>query len=277
MTTLLTVAIMLIALVAGLFANRVRSARTADEQEDSEASVSDLISPLETLAVLLVAFVIVVAAESFGAAGEAVGAEASRVDQLYEVADYAPEPQREQLHASAVCYARAIQHAEWPMMAEGGNASPRASVWSSDFRTSFKALAHRADPTFELLVAADDERSTARNTRLGEATPAIPPVVYWFMVVSLAATVGAFAFGLPRRRGPSHMVLLSVLAVLFTGSLLLIQDMDRPFDGQIRITDAEMRSTAEDISEDFAKDHPRSTLPCDETGTRVNGGTRTGT
>ena len=153
-------------------------------------------------------------------------------------------------------------------MADGGAASPRVSAWSTEFRSSFKELAQRQDPTFELLVAADDERSTARHTRLGEASPAIPAVVYWFMVLSLAATVGAFAFGLPRRRGPAHIVLLGVLAALFTGSLLLIQDIDRPFDGRIRITGDAMRDTAEDISEDFAADHPGVTLPCDEGGSR---------
>ncbi|WP_412075665.1 hypothetical protein ACLF6K_07145 [Streptomyces xanthophaeus] len=47
----------------------------------------DLISPLATLAVLLVAFVIVVAAESYGSAAAAVEAEAGRVDQLCEVTE----------------------------------------------------------------------------------------------------------------------------------------------------------------------------------------------
>ncbi|MFF5937139.1 hypothetical protein [Streptomyces sp. NPDC012508] len=269
MTTLVTIAAMAVALAVGLIANRVRSRRTADEQEDAEASVSDLISPLETLAVLLVAFVIVVAAESFGAAGAAVATEARRVDQLYEVADYAPEPHRQRLQAASVCYSRAIQAHEWPAMENGGESSLRASQWSTEFRRSFKELAHQDDATFDVLVQADDERSTARHTRLGEATPAIPTVVYWFMVVSLAATVGAFAFGLPRKRGPAHLLLLSTLAVLFTGSLLLIQDIDRPFDGQIRITGDAMRGTAEDVSEDFAEDHPGAVLPCDEGGTRT--------
>ncbi|MEU6882348.1 hypothetical protein [Streptomyces sp. NPDC046712] len=154
-------------------------------------------------------------------------------------------------------------------MADGGEASPRASVWSTEFRRSFKDLAHQGDATFDALVAADDERSQARHTRLGEASPAIPTVVYWFMVVSLAATVGAFAFGLPRRRGPAHLLLLCTLAILFTGSLLLIQDIDRPFTGQIRITGDAMRETAQDISEDFATDHPRAALPCDDGGTRT--------
>ncbi|MFF2574114.1 hypothetical protein [Streptomyces sp. NPDC058084] len=269
MLTTITVVIMAAALAAGLTANRLRRHRVPTGGEDEEASISDLISPLETLAVLLVAFVIVVAAESYGTAGSAAGAEAHRVDQLYEVADYAPEPERERMQGAAVCYARAIMAYEWPAMVDKGEKAAEASVWSSDFRNHFKALAQKHAATFELLVRADDERSVARQTRLSEAMPAIPAVVYWFMVISLAATVGAFAFGLPRRRGAAHFVLLFVLAGLFTGSLLLIEDIDKPFSGQIRITNEAMAETAADIGDDFGTDHPGSRLPCDPTGIRV--------
>ncbi|MFJ5549602.1 hypothetical protein [Streptomyces sp. NPDC093225] len=270
MLTAITVVIMAAALAAGLCANQLRRRRhPADGSDDEEASVSDLISPLETLAVLLVAFVIVVAAESYGAAGAAVGSEAHRVDQLYEVADYAPEPQRERLQGAAVCYARAIMTYEWPAMVDEGRKAPEASVWSTDFRRHFKDLARKDANTFQLLVETDDDRSVARQTRLSEAMPAIPSVVYWFMVLSLAATVGAFAFGLPRQRGPSHLVLLLVLAGLFTGSLLLIEDIDRPFSGQIAITSEAMADTAADIGEDFAQDHPGRPLPCDAQGVRT--------
>ncbi|MFJ5708347.1 hypothetical protein [Streptomyces sp. NPDC093105] len=133
----------------------------------------------------------------------------------------------------------------------------------------FKELAHKDDATFPLLVEADDERAKARQTRISEASPAIPPFVYWFTVVALAATVGAFAFGLPRNRGPSHLTLLCVPAALFTGSLLLISDIDNPFVGRIRITADAMRQTADDVAEDFATDHPTSTLPCDAGGKRT--------
>ncbi|MFD7263280.1 hypothetical protein [Streptomyces sp. NPDC059874] len=267
MLTTITVAAVAVALAVGLIANRYRRRRPPKDGEES--SVSDLISPLETLAVLLVAFVLVVAAESYGAASQAAGAEAHRVDQLYEVADYAPEPQRELIHADAVCYARAILTYEWPQMDSNGRKAPEASVWSSDFRRHFKELAHKGANTFELLVDADDQRSVARQARLSEATPAIPPIVYWFMVIALAATIGAFAFGLPLKRGSSHIVLLSVLAVLFTGSLLLIADIDRPFSGQIRISSEAMADTVGDIGEDFAADHPGRPLPCDARGTRT--------
>ncbi|MER5740777.1 MULTISPECIES: hypothetical protein [unclassified Streptomyces] len=268
MLTIITIAAMAAALAFGLAANRYRRRRASPQGDDEEASVSDLVSPLETLAVLLVAFVIVLAAESFGSAGQAVGAEAHRVDQLYEVADYAPEPHRGHIQADAVCYARAILAYEWPQMDRNGEKAPQASVWSSDFRRHFKALARSDDATLDLLVAADDERSVARQARLAEAAPAIPPVVYWFMVVALAATIGAFAFGLPARRGPSHLVLLCVLTGLFTGSLLLIEDIDRPFSGQIHISSAVMEDTVDDIGEDYAEDHPDRRLPCDDRGDR---------
>ncbi|MGW6392534.1 bestrophin-like domain [Streptomyces sp. NPDC055103] len=116
------------------------------------------------------------------------------------------------------------------------------------------------------MVEAADERSVARQTRLSEAAPAIPPVVYWFMVVSFA-TIGAFAFafGLPVRRGPAHLVLLLVLAGIFTGSLLLIEDIDRPFSGHIHISSTSM----EDTVADFAEDHPGRPLPCDGQGART--------
>ncbi|MEV5970481.1 hypothetical protein [Streptomyces sp. NPDC051921] len=269
MLTTITIVVMAAALVVGLFASHLRRRRASEGAEDEEASISDLISPLETLAVLLVAFVIVVAAESYGTAGSAAGAEAHRVDQLYEVADYAPEPERVGMQGAAVCYARAIMAYEWPAMVDRGEKAAEASVWSSEFRRHFKVLAHKNASAFELLVEADDERSVARQTRLSEAMPAIPKVVYWFMVVSLAATVGAFAFGLPRRRGASHFVLLFVLAGLFTGSLLLIEDIDKPFSGQIRITNEAMTETAADIGDDFVTDHPDHRLPCDPTGIRV--------
>ncbi|WP_418960563.1 hypothetical protein [Streptomyces tritici] len=265
MVQFLTIAAIAAALLAGLFAHahRRREYAAADTED---GSVSDLISPLETLAVLLVAFVIVVAAESYGTASAAAETEASRIDHLYEVADYAPDPQRRQIQADAICYTRAVRAHEWPLMKDGGGASPKVSVWSSGLRSSFKQLSADPDERFTLLVQADDDRSEARHARIAEATPAIPPVVYWFMVVSLAATIGAFAFGLPRNRGPGHLTLLLTLAVLFTGSLLLIQDIDRPFDGVIRVTDSAMAETAADISDDFRRDHPGAGLPCDGEG-----------
>ncbi|CAM5467650.1 hypothetical protein [Streptomyces narbonensis] len=62
---------------------------------------------------------------------------------------------------------------------------------------------------------------------------------------------------------------LFVLAGLFTGSLLLIADIDRPFSGQIHISSTAMEDTVGDIGEDFAEDHPGRPLSCDAQGART--------
>ncbi|MFF1717026.1 hypothetical protein [Streptomyces sp. NPDC058268] len=78
--------------------------RLVSEDDDAGMAVKDLVGPLLTLTVLLLAFVLVTANGSYGKA---------------EVA--------------SVCYARAVRAQEWPAMADGeGSGAP--SVWSTDFR-----------------------------------------------------------------------------------------------------------------------------------------------
>ncbi len=123
-----------------------------------------------------------------------------------------------------------------------------------------------ADPSFELLVGADKERGDGRRVRLTEADPAIPGIVYWFMLVTLAVTVAAFAFSLPRRKNGVEIITLMILAVLFTLSLLLIRDVNRAFGGVIAVDASAMQRTEEDLTEDVLAEYGQVPLPYDEQG-----------
>ncbi|MDI3422135.1 bestrophin-like domain [Streptomyces luteolus] len=254
------------ALVIGLLLKRFLRARLVGENAES-VTVRDLISPVETLATLILAFAIVVAAESFGAAGEASRTEAGAVDHLYEVADFVEGPARERLQADTVCYARAVQFHEWPHMARS-ETSKVPSVWSTRLRTDLKE-ADKNGPTFEMIVAADDERSQARQKRVSEASATIPEVMYWFMLLALAVVIAGLAFCLPHRKQGTELACLVVLSALIAGCLMLTRDIDRPFDGLIRVDAAAMRATQTDISDDFARAYPNSPLPCDASGAKT--------
>lgn len=258
-----TIVVVILALVVGLLANRFLRSRMMDEDAGG-ITAQDLISPMETLAVLLLAFVLVVAAESYATAQAAAGTEAGAVDYLFEVAAYAPAAQGQRIQADAVCYARAVSALEWPAVAEGGSSSA-PGVWSSDLRAALKDLGS-ADQSFELLVEADKERGDGRRVRLTEADPAIPGIVYWFMLLTLAVTVAAFAFSLPRRKNGVEIITLMILAVLFTLSLLLIRDVDRPFGGVIAVDASAMQRTERDLTEDFLAEYGQVPLPCDAQG-----------
>lgn len=260
--------IIVLALLAGLLCNRILRRRKGD---DDAPSITDLISPLETLAVLILAFVLVGAAESYSEAEDAASAEAATVDHLFETAEYAPAQYREPIQAATVCYARAVHHHSWTAMRDGtGTSAP--SVWTTEMRKHFKDMA--ADPAanasvFEILVGTDKERSEARQSRINESTPAIPDIVYWFMALTLAVTVAAYAYSIHLRGRQGHIVGVAVLTVLFIASLLLIADVDTPFSGTIRIDPTSMAYTEQDITEDFADVYGMDSLPCDGNGGRV--------
>ncbi|GAA4422860.1 hypothetical protein ACFQV2_32890 [Actinokineospora soli] len=266
---LITIAVAVAALVLGLLANWLVKRRRQVESGEP-IMVSDLVSPMETLAVLLLAFVLVVAAESYSTADEAVRSEANIVDNFFEISEFAPPAAAQKLQAATVCYSRAVLSREWPSMEDGDGMSSAPSAWSTEFRTVFRQLGPE-HPLFEILVEADRERSNARSERVMQSVPAIPDVLYWFMLLALAVTVATFAFSLPARGKKLEVTTLVVLTALFTLSLLLIRDVDRPFGGAISVSADTMRDTEADITEDFTTLYGANTLPCDQNGDRASG------
>lgn len=257
-----TVVVIAIAFIVGMAVNRLLRHRLLGEGAEA-MTVRDLVEPLQTLAVLLLAFVLVIAADSFSMAEEASRSEAGAVEHIYEVAEFAPPEPRQRLQGDAVCYARSVVADEWLTMRDG-NASRVADGWSNDFLEALKPIA--GSPEFEMILDADDKRAEARGERLSQSTPAIPDAMYWFMMATLAITVIAVAFCLPSRRGRAEMVTLAIFTALLTGSLLLISDVDRPFRGVIKVDAAPMTQTETHIFKDYAAAYEKEKLPCDAKG-----------
>lgn len=256
------------ALVAGFLVNRFLRTRLMGEDADG-LSARDFLDPLLTLAVLILAFVMVMAAESYNSAESSARAEAGMVDHLFEVSAFAPAAQRQKLQADIVCYTRAVHAREWPGMVRGeGSKAP--SVWTTDLRRQLEALDTK-DPVFEILVAADHDRSKSRQNRIAEATPAVTPAFYWFMLISLALTVLALSFCLPRKKAGAEIAMLVILTSLLTASLLIIHDIDRPYDGLIAIQPTAIDDTKADVTEDYLAAYTPGTLPCSPTGERLAG------
>ncbi|NUP42762.1 MAG: hypothetical protein HOY76_38510 [Streptomyces sp.] len=252
------------ALILGVVANRLLHRRVLGE--DSEGfSVRDLVAPMQTLTILLLAFVLAMAANSNGNADEAARTEAGVVDHMYEVAEYAPPADRQRLQADVVCYARAVQNVEWPDLAHGhGSSVP--SIWTTDLRLQLKKEAGDAGPAFGMLVSADDARSKARDTRVAESTPAIPSTIYWFMLVTLALTVIALGLCLPRKNNRPQLVTLLVITALLTSALLIIRDIERPFNGWVKVGPSAITATVHEDARDFQKAYGADQLPCDDNG-----------
>ncbi|MGW4893199.1 bestrophin-like domain [Kitasatospora sp. NPDC004240] len=263
---ILVIAVAVGALLAGLAANRYLRPRLLKEDDDTGMAVKDLVGPLLTLTVLLLAFVLASANGSYSKAEVASRGEARALDQLVEIAEYAPEAQRARLQASEVCYARAVRHQEWPAMADG-TGSPAPSVWSTDLRRAFRDL--QGTPVFGMLIAADNKRSDEREERLTQATASVPSTILWFLLATLAITVTALAVCLPRRDNRGQLITLAVITALLTATLCIIRDVDRPFGGVIDVEPAAIAEVERQATRDFLANHPTARLPCDDLGNRA--------
>ncbi|KQX49612.1 MULTISPECIES: DUF4239 domain-containing protein [unclassified Streptomyces] len=261
----LVIVVAALALLAGLAANRWLRPRLLSEDDDTGMAVKDLVGPLLTLTVLLLAFVLVTANGSYGKAEVASRGEARALDQIVETAEYAPAAQRARIQAAAVCYARAVRTQEWPAMADGeGSAAP--SVWSTDFRRTFRTL--EGQPAFGMLIAADNKRSDEREERLTQATASIPSAILWFLLATLVITVMALGICLPRRNNRGQLITLVVITALLTTALCIIRDVDRPFGGIIDVPPTAIAEAERQATRDYTANHPAAELPCDERGNR---------
>lgn len=259
------------ALLLGLVAHHFLRRHDTDA-DDEGLSVRDLTSPVQTLTVLILAFVLATAAGSCNRAEEN---EANAVDHLEETADFLPNAaQRRRVQADVICYTRAVRHYEWPTTAHG-QGSPAPSVWTADLRAAFKDIG-TDQGVFGMLLGADDTRAKARQARLTESTAAVPASIYWCMLVLLSITVISLCLCIPRRRNRPQLATLAMATALLTTTLLLVHDAEWPFGGTISVPSTAIADVEHQATRDFHAEAPGADLPCDADGRKPSGNARSG-
>jgi hypothetical protein len=258
------------ALLGGLLANR--KVRPFADAEVKGVKLEALIGPIMSLTVLLLAFTLVNVFGSYQRAQQSASEEARKVDFLYELGGYSPEPTGGDLRAAVACYASAVASFEWPAM-EQGRTAPQVSPWTAAIREEIAQLTGADDapgPVVSAVLAADKERGEARSRRLTEARPAVPEALFALLIGSAAVGIAAlstFTLGQVARR--VQIGVMSVLALLLAFFVGMVWDMDRPYDGVVAIEATDMSRVAADLRGDFGEDYPGTALPCDERGTPV--------
>lgn len=86
------------------------------------------------------------------------------------------------------------------------------------------------------------------------------------MLILVFLSVITLAFFIPRRRNTAQRIAVLVPAVLFICALALVNELDRPFSGLVKIEPTAMSITADDITADFLEEYGGNRLPCNERG-----------
>jgi hypothetical protein len=256
----------------GILGHRHLAKRVRTENQDSAEGIplSDLLSPVRILVALVLAFVLVQTFSSYQDASDAANDEAAAVSTEAVAAALLPSPSGPSLVALLRCYARAVAGPGWASL----EATRRTSSISNDADArvvAAVALAEQAGVNQSLVsdvVAADRGRAASRRVRIAEAAPSVPGIVTALLIGSVAITVASTAAFADRRIRPSlRLTLLGITTLIFTASLLVILDLDRPFGGVARINPTAMRAVEEQIGAMPFGANP----PCDQSGALLAG------
>ncbi len=226
-----------------------------------------VVGPIVTLAVFLTAFVVAQATLTFQRTNQAVSQEAASVELLYENAGLLPDGAGDELQASAICYARSISNLEFPALAEG-RTSPETEWWAGQFNAQVPEVLDGPGSVVGQIVSLNRQQTEARASRLFDAQPNLPVLTLTMLVIAIVGVLTVITtLAVPDMRRRVLISLALLLAVLLGGTLFLIEQLEEPFNGVIRVqptavvnAQARMESRLPD----------GEVLPCDDQGSPVN-------
>ena len=198
---------------------------------------------------VLLAFVVLIAFESYNDARDAAEQEADAVQELFRSAEFFPG-ERTVIQENLVCYGRGVVHHDWPAMRDQGR-SPIVDDWALDLQEDYQALPvenAKEAAAFANILDLRDDRVDARRQRLTQSRPIITTPVWFFLGIGALLNI-AFVLLFLDRRGESLLVqcilMASVTAVVVAG-LLLVWFLDHPYedaDGGIKPIEMERTIT----------------------------------
>jgi hypothetical protein len=221
------------------------------------------LSVIGTMFSVMLAFVILLALQSYQRAREGSSVEAIAISELHSVAGVFKPPLSDRLHGELVCYARAVIEDEWPAMKDG-RSSDLVQSWIDRLSREF-AIAEphgaREETAYAQWFDEQAQRRDGRRERLAEATPFVPLPLWFVLGIGASLTLAYMVAQADRREGLIIQAIpIGFVSALATAGLLVVFFLDHPYSNESgSIAPTEMRRTLMLIDHDGA-------YPCDERG-----------
>jgi hypothetical protein len=163
--------------------------------------------------------------------------EANSLRNIYRLAEGLPE-QRARIQALTHAYAGAVIEHDWPDMGRGRLPEDSHEINESMWNTlmSIKVTAPSELMAQDHALSELSALTMHRRTRLLQSTYRLPAILWCVLLVGGVLTVISVSmFGSANRR--VHTLQVVSLTLLVTLVMLTIADVDRPFQGWVRISD----------------------------------------
>jgi hypothetical protein len=262
---MLYVGLAVIALLLGVIVRGAVIARIDTDGEAETVSASDFVTGLSTIAILVLAFIMVAAFETWTDAKQVAGEEADQVVSIARHASFLPEEAGAEIVADLGCYARSVEHLEWKAM-EDRESSVVTEEWLEGLNRHVEA--DKGLEGAEQFIEYEAALIADRRSRLADALPAVPDGMYAFMVLTVLVTIfGLTVFTEISRRRPGHVILLLATVMILAGVLVITKDLDTPYSGSMQIDPVAIQHATEVLDEEMERyDAGKENLPCDKHG-----------
>lgn len=203
---------------------------------------------------------------SYEEAGDQASTEAGAVLSIAQDAVVLGPLARREVLGTLRCYTRAVIGPDRGSQADDGRPSPIADAASNRITEALTGLGDdpRAAIVTSSILADDSTRIQGRIRRINEGRPSVPTEVWILLLVTVVIMVaGLAALGHPAVRTSIQVGVLIGTTVVFGLTLLVVHDLDRPYDGLAKIEPAAMRTIDRRIAVLPGGNGP---LPCDLEG-----------
>ncbi len=197
-----------------------------------------LFSAVGVLYAVVLGFVVVVVWQKYDGTVSNVENEVNATGDLYHVVDGFPAGPRSRIRSGLMDYVVIVLRDEWPDMARKENV-PQLGL--NRLESVSHMISTFSPANFEQFAAqqaaiADDQRlMDARRSRLIEAIPAVPAVLWFALVVGALSMVAfCYIFGVENR--PAQLMMTAILVGLIGILFVVIEAFSTPFSGSVRIS-----------------------------------------
>lgn len=199
-------------------------------------SLSPFLTTVALVYGALLGFTVVVAWEQFSSAEVNVTNESSTLATMYRQTVGMPAPDQARMRGLLRDYTAAVK-AEWDSQGTSSASATARTAITDMYRVLGQQQSPTADPINAEIRQQVNVLTSQRNTRILEAKPRIPGLLWTGLLFGAILLIGLIGFT-PLGNLLSHMILSSAIAILLGLLLFLIFWLDHPFGRQLGVTPA---------------------------------------
>lgn len=211
--------------------------RSRIQVETQNEAVTTLYGTVATIYTVLLAFVVVIAAQHFQDAESEVVLEATRLSNVLRDSEVLSESDKAAIYDSVAEYIRLTSTAEWQSMADGRGSEPETN---QAYRQIWEAV-YAAEPVgvvqesfYQQLLDRLNDLAAARRTRLLSSETHVPALLWLLLLGGGFMTLG-LAYFLPQASTKSGIAAMVGVGSVITLTLFLIFVMDHPYTGSYSV------------------------------------------